>query len=172
MRALTLASSLLAAAASSTPAYAGLPDPAFASSEWMIVPTQPTTRDNVVVRNVFSGCNGARAARVVEIDHASGFIDYYLGDSSDICERYVYDDISDTLIGYLQPRAYTVRFFGCGIPYDPDSPGCDETSIPRLAFVVLDAGRPRQIIPAWSFAGAFATVFLLAGIALLRLKRR
>src|SRR6187551_2004107 len=99
MRASTVASWLLVAAASGSPALAGLPDPTFASSEWMIVPTQPTTRVNVVVRNVLSGCNGAHAARVVEIDHASGFIDYYLAESSDTCNLYVYDDISDTSIG-------------------------------------------------------------------------
>jgi hypothetical protein len=153
-------------------ATAGLPDPPFASSEWTIRPAQPTTRDNVVVRNLVSGCDGADGARLLEIDYATGLIDFYLEGGSDVCGQYVYGAITDTRLGYLPPGAYTIRFISCLIPFDPDFPGCGPSSIPNLGFVVTDAGRPRQIIPVWSFAGAFATVLLLAGIALLRLKPR
>jgi hypothetical protein len=166
-----VAALVVLAAACPGSAWAGLPDPPFAYWRWSVVPSQPTTRGEVLLRNATSGCEPAAGARAVEIDQATGLINFYLGESSDTCERYYYDDIRDTRLGYLRAGAYSVRFITCGSPYDP-ADACFELVQHRLGFVVTDAGRPRQVIPAWSFAGAFATAFLLAGFALVRLRPR
>jgi hypothetical protein len=163
---------LLAIAGGMGAAHAGGPvDPPY-KSEWMLLPAQPTTRTSVVLRNIASGCWPGAGARIVEIDQPTGFIDFYLDDRDEICTGDYHDDIEDTRLGFLHPGAYTIRFIECTVPYHPMFSQCLESAIPRLAFVVTDDGRPRQVIPAWSFVGAFATTFVLAGIALFRLKPR
>jgi hypothetical protein len=142
-----------------------------AVSVWSILPANPTTLDYLRVRNVFSGCdNGGNGASHVDINRATGRIDFYLAEGSDVCDTNVTDKITDSVIGYLPPGAYEVRFIGCGVPFDPEFPDCNESLIPRLNFVVADAGRPRHVIPASSPVSllGLAAALALAGFWLAR----
>ena len=159
--------------AESSSALVQPPDPP-PISEWSIHPANPTTRDFLLVRNVFTGCdNGGRGASQVDIDRITGRIDFYLGEGSDVCDTYVTGAITQTAIGYLPPGAYEVRFISCGIPFDPEFPDCHEAQIPRLSFLVIDAGRPRELIPAGSLGIYLALAAALAvfGLWLMRSRR-
>jgi hypothetical protein len=138
------------------------------SSVWSIVPSNPTTRDFIRVRNIYTGC-GDKGVLEASVDVAARKITVAWW-GSDICDV-VHDDVTDAHIGYLPPGDYVVEFVACYGEFDPGQQ-CFPSSVPALSFGVTDAGRPRQVIPAWSFAGAFATVFLLAGVALFRFKPR
>jgi hypothetical protein len=140
-------------------------DPSQADA-WSITPASPTTRSFVEVRLDVSGCVALTDLRIAYVDPATREIRLdYLG--SDICT--IEESSYFVPVGYLAAGNWRVVLYGC----DGAQPThCSPLQRPNLLFGVAEAGRPRRTIPAWSFAGAFATVFLLAGIALLRLKAR
>ena len=153
-------------------ADAGFPSDNF-YSKWEVMPAQPTTRDAVVIRHTVTDCHPARAAESVAVNPTAGTIDLYLYIGSDVCDNQVYvDDSEDTVVGYLPAGSYSVRFHFCGNPlYYPDYV-CEPSALSPLQFVVSEAGRPRQTIPAWSPGGAAVTLLLLTAIAFFRLRAR
>jgi hypothetical protein len=147
------------------------------SSTFRVVPAQPTTRDFIAIRNDFTGCNihGPIKAQEIRVDVAAHTVDYLIpyGDDMSGCEPdgYVQDAFADSAVGYLPPGSYTVRFFDCGMLYDPQAT-CDELANPRLQFVVIDAGPPHQTIPASSPRTRFTLLVVLVLAAAWRLRRR
>lgn len=165
----SVAIALLWACASA--ANAGFPSENF-TYRWEVLPKPPTTRSPIVLRHIVTGCNPASRTDDIGIDLAAGTIDMFMELGSDACDdRLYFDDYRDSIVGYLPAGSYTVRFFTCRNPIYPEIL-CLPSGAPNVNFVVSEAGRARQTIPTWSFAGAFGTVLLLAGIALFRLKPR
>ena len=153
-------------------ASAGDPDHSMFYNRWFVLPEQPTTRTEVLVRNMVTGCDSASPARAITVNGA--IIDVYLEPGSDLaCQDALYvDHFQDTRVGYLSAGAYTVRFFYCDTLENYENPPCTLTDREYLHFGVAEAGRARQTIPTLSSAGAFAAAFLLAGIAIFRLRPR
>ena len=155
-----------------TVACAGIPDHSMFYNRWFVLPEQPTTRTEVLVRNMVTGCDSASPARAITVNGAT--IDVFLEPGSDLaCHDPLYvDHYQDTRAGYLPAGAYTVRFFYCDTLADFENPPCTLTNREYLHFTVAEAGRARQTIPTLSAAGAFAATLLLAGIAFFRLRPR
>ena len=153
-------------------AHAGFPSENF-TSEWRILPQPATTRTPILLRNIVNACNPATGTEDITIDLATRTIDLFVFIGSDVCDDHLYiDDHRDTILGYLPAGSYTIRFFDCGNPLYYPEYLCFRSAAPDIVFGVAEAGRARHVIPAWSFTGAFATVMLLAGIALFRLRPR
>lgn len=78
----TVAAALALALALAGPVRAGFPSDDF-TSEWLVLPAQPTTRDLVKVRNIVNACNPARGTDNIATDLATGTIDLFFELGSD-----------------------------------------------------------------------------------------
>lgn len=154
------------------------PFDAVVSSTFRVVPSQPTTRDVIAIRNDFTGClsHGPTTAQGIRIDIAAGIVDYlipYGNDESDCAPADVVENaFADSVVGHLPAGSYTVRFFSCTIFSEPEKV-CDEiVEELSLQFVVAEAGLPRRTIPASSPAASFVLLGAMVLAALGWLRRR
>ena len=144
------------------------------TSHWIILPEQPTTRTAVMVRNVVKSCHPPSGAYALDVDLATQTITLYEEPGNDTACPFPteVETYRDTILGYLPAGSYVLRFGYCDLLQDFANPPCHVTDAPTLQFVVSEAGRPRQTIPAWSAGGAAAAVVLLTAIAFFRLRAR
>lgn len=136
-------------------------------SIWSIQPPDPTTRDVVFVRNVFTGCDDHSFSQYspIRIDHQARTVTVEMW-GSDVCDNYVVEREANAIVGRLSPGNWRLTWLGCnGAEPDP-ADACTPALLPPIDFVVANAGLAHATIPASSTASRFALAAILAAIGL------